>query len=206
MKNKLILGIALILMSVSAFAQKQEGQYSLEAAYGLGFSGKPALTDTGHYNFGIRYMFEPNWGVKVDFGHDKFRTDTTPENGVNYTRVSAQAVYNLGRSLDLPRVTGGYINALAHAGFGLSQFTSTQTPNKDNMGNLIIGITPQVYIFENMSVQLDFSYVTNVMQHFDYDGSYRHLSDQKSFVGSQLNASIGIIYYLGKRHSDYDWR
>jgi hypothetical protein len=205
MKLKIILCIALLVTSVSGFSQNQEGQYSFEAGYGIGLSGKPNLTGS-HYNIGFRYMFDPSWGVKVDFANDKYRTDANPETGINYTRISAQAVYNLGRDLGVPDFTGQSVNILAHGGLGYSRASSTELSQDDNMGNLIIGLTPQIYIFKNMSLQLDVSYVANLLQHFDYDGYYRFDGEPKSFTGGQLNASIGIVYYLGKRHSDYDWR
>lgn len=206
MKSKIFFCIVLTFITLSGFAQKQEGQYSLEATYGGSFASKPSISGFGHYDFGVRYMFEPNWGIKFDFGHDTFRNDETPEQGVDYTRLSLQAVHNLGRTLNIPKVTGGAVNALAHAGLGISVSKSTQQKTKDNMGNLIVGVTPQIYIFQDMSLQLDFSYVVNLLQHFDYDGTYRFEGAPKSFTGGHATASIGIIYYLGKRHSDYDWR
>ena len=185
--------------------QKTEEQYSLEGAYGIGQSGKPSLTGS-HYNFGVRYMLDEYWGIKFDFGHDKYRTDLTPETGVNYTRISAQAVQNLGRTLGVPGATGGYLNMLAHGGIGYSHFSSTTTTNEDNMANVIVGITPQIYIFKNISLQIDASYVVNFSQHFDYNGYYRFSGEPQSFTGGQFNASIGLIFYLGKQQSDYDWR
>ena len=206
MKKGFALSGILFLMSLSLFAQNNEGQYSVEGGYGLGLSGKPGITDYGHFNVGLRYMISPTWGVKFDYGHDKFRTNSTPETGVDYNRISAQAVYNAGRDLNLPVATNGYVNLLLHAGAGLSRSSSTQMSNKDNMGNLIIGITPQFYISPRFAIQADFSYVANLLQHFDYDGNYRYAGEPKSFTGGQTNISIGLVYYMGKRKSDYDWR
>jgi len=205
MKLNIILSFALLVTTLSVFAQNTEGQYSLEGAYGIGQSGKPSLTGS-HYNFGVRYMFDEYWGIKADFGHDKYRTDLTPETGVNYTRISLQAVENLGRTLGVPDVTAGYINILAHGGIGYSHSKSTVSINDDNMANVIIGLTPQIYLFKNLALQFDASYVVNLSQHFDYDGYYRFKGAPKSFTGSQLNASVGLILYLGKRESDFDWR
>lgn len=204
MKLNIILCCAM-LVSLSALGQRTEGQYSLEGAYGIAQSGKPSLTGS-HYNFGVRYMFDEYWGIKADFGHDKYRTNTTPETGVNYTRISFQAVQNLGRTLGMTYATQGYLNVLVHGGLGYSHFTSTVSTNDDNMANVIVGFTPQVYLTKYLSLQLDASYVVNLSQHFDYNGYYRFNGAPKAFVGSQANVSVGLILYLGKRESDYDWR
>jgi OOP family OmpA-OmpF porin len=206
MNQKITIYFLLMMTSLSGFAQKLDGQWSVEGNYGAGFSGTPGLVNFGTYNVGLRYMKNEMWGFKVDFSGDKFRTDERIETGVDYMRASAQAVYNVGRALDWPAYTGGYVNALLHAGVGYSHFKSTVTTNDDNMGNVIIGFTPQIFISDRVAFQADASYIVNVRQHFDYDGFYRYDGAPKAFAGGQANITVGILIYIGKTGSDYDWR
>lgn len=205
MKQKITIFILLIFTSLPSFAQL-DGQWSLEGNYGVGFASRPSLMSTGSFNAATRYMIDEYWGVKGDIAAEKFRTDGRIQTGVNYIRLSAQAVYNVGRALDWPAYTNGYINGLLHAGLGYSRFSSTVTTNDDNMGNLIIGFTPQLFLSENIALQADASYVLHIRQHFDYDGYYHYPGPPKPFIGGQYNLSLGLVVYLGRTGSDYDWR
>src|SRR5690606_19315589 len=54
-----------------------------------------------HADLGVRYMFNPKFGLKLDFGYDKFqeRDDTAPFES-RMIRTSLQGVINLGRTLN----------------------------------------------------------------------------------------------------------
>ena len=197
----------MLLLTMGAMAQTGKGQFSVEGGYGISLASPPSLTDKNHYNVGARYMINEYWGVKAGYSHNKFRTDATPSTGMDYDRFTAEAVYNLGRKLYLPGYTGGYVNLLAHAGFGYTYSKSTQVKYTDNIGNITFGLTPQVYIIRNLTLHADFAYVLNIRQHDDFDG-FPHYENNvaKPFLGSLFNASIGLTLYLGKTGSDSDWR
>ncbi|MXN92032.1 hypothetical protein GR160_12425 [Flavobacterium sp. Sd200] len=205
MTQKITLVITLLLTSLSAFSQL-DGQWSIEGNYGVGFASRPSLKSDGTINCATRYMFDEFWGVKGDFAFEKFRTDERIPTGVDYFRISAQAVYNIGRALEWPAYTDGYINGLLHAGLGYSHFSSTVTTNDDNMGNIIIGFTPQFQLSERVAIQADASYIVHIRQHFDYDGYYHFPGPPKPFIGGQYNLTFGLVIYLGRTSSDYDWR
>ena len=205
MRQKITLCITLIMTSLSAFSQL-DGQWSVEGNYGVGFASRPALKSSGTINGATRYMINEMWGVKGDFAFEEFRTDDKFKTGVDYIRLSAQAVYNVGRALDWPAYTDGYINGLLHAGLGYSHFSSTITTNDDNMGNIIIGFTPQLFITERVTLQADASYTVHIRQHFDYDGYYHYPGPARAFIGGQYNLTVGMVIYLGRTSSDYDWR
>lgn len=209
--NKITLLVVAMFITVSGYCQRR--QFSVEGGYGLGISGKPMNTQFGHFEGGVRYMWNESWGVKLDAGFDKYRYDKTStlETGTNYTRISVQAVYNLGRFLDWAEYVDN-LNILAHGGVGYSQIKPINMPvgdQTDSMANVVLGLTPQLYLGERVSLYADWTYVMNYSQHRDYDGSFHELkSDDKAkkFIGGTSTISVGIIFYLGRYGSDNDWR
>lgn len=208
LSNVMIKKITLLLLLTSsvAFSQRKFDQYSLEAAYGVGMSGAPGLTNFSHFDIGFRYMVDDYWGFKFDYGSDKFRTDTEPELGTDYKRYSVQGVYNLGRKVDIQGMTNGYVNMLAHGGLGYSSLNSITRNGTDNIGNVIIGITPQIYLSRDFALMIDVSTIFNFSQHFDFDGSYPSgTPTNNAFTGYILNASFGVTYYFGNNKNGPDW-
>jgi len=211
MITRLTLLIAALFCSLSMYSQRSFGQYSVEAGYGIGISGKPGLSDMSHFNVGGRYMFNEKWGVKAIYAHDEFLNDD--DHGVEHHRATASAVYNLGRKIDLPGKTNGYFNVLGHGGLGLSYFKSNspiinrpEQRDFDWMGDVVLGITPQFWISENIAAHADASYIVHFSQHFNYSGEFREPVGPKAFVGGQFNASIGLTVYFGRNRNDNDWR
>ena len=199
--------IAMLVVVNFGYSQSRFDQYSLEAGYGMAASGDPSISGFTHFDAGFRYMIDEYWGIKFDFGSDQFRTGSNPELGTDYKRFSFQGVYNLGRTLDLPNKTNGYMNVLAHGGLGYSTLKSVNLDGTDNIGSVIIGITPQVYISENFAFMIDASYILNFSQHFDFEGNYPDgTAHGNDFTGKILNVSFGITYYFGRNRGDVDWR
>ncbi len=206
MAKKITLLLLFLSLCVSSNAQRRFDQYSLEAGYGLGISGSPGITEFAHFEIGFRYMVDEYWGVKFDFGSDKFRTDETPELGTDYQRFSIQGVYNLGRALSLTDYGSGYFNMLAHGGLGYSSLKSINAPGTDNIGNVILGVTPQIYISDDFALTLDTSLLLNFSQHYDFDGTYPNgRPSNNAFTGTIINVSFGITYYFGRNRNGSDW-
>jgi len=211
--NKKLL-ILMLFVTLNVLGQRSRDQYSFEAAYGLGASGQPGITQFSHFDVGFRYMLNEKWGFKFDYGSDRFREDTevagiNTETGVDYHRLSFNVVHNLGRTINIHNYTAGF-NVLAHAGFGYSWINPVNisaVDEIDSMGNVIIGITPQCYIMKNLALHADVSYIVNFSQHRDFDGQLHYPTNGvKSFVGSMANVSLGLTYYFGANKSDSDWR
>lgn len=210
--KKVTLLVFAMLLTLSAFAQHRRfDQFSFEAGYGLGISGKPISTEFTSFTVGGRWMWNDNWGVKGDFGRSTFRYDAplpVRETGTDYNRLSLQAVYNLGRALNMADYVDN-VNILAHAGAGYSWMKPVNvqaTDMTDSMGNIIFGFTPQVFISDHFSLNADWSYVVNLSQHKDYDGYVRHKDRLKRFTGGISNVTVGVTIYLGRTGSDRDWR
>ena len=207
---KKTIALLAILVSFSAHSQKAKlrthDQYSFEPEVGLGLGSKPRIMDFGHWGIGFRYMLDRTWGLKFDFAKDRFTDESTvPAGGANYTRISIQAVNNLGRTLNSMTMNGERLGLLAHGGIGYSSITSHLKSGTDNVLHLIVGLTPQYKLSESFALYIDASYVLNYSQHYGYDGRYPNGEGPDAFTGSLVNASLGISYYFAESKSRSDW-
>ncbi|MFP9118445.1 outer membrane beta-barrel protein [Flavobacterium sp. RNTU_13] len=211
MKKVTLLVTTLLLSAVALGQGRRDDQFSLEASYGLGISGKPISTQFTTFGGGLRWMWNDDWGLKGDAARSTFRYNApapVKETGTDYNRLSLQIVHNLGRTLDLASYVDN-INVLAHAGAGYSWMKPVNVPATDmtdSMGNIIFGFTPQVYISDRLSLNADWSYIVNLSQHKDYNGEVRYQDRLKRFTGGMSTFTVGLTVYLGRNGSDRDWR
>ena len=156
-----------------------------------------------HGDLGVRYMFDPKFGLKMDFGYDKFqeRDDTAPFEST-YLRTSLQGVINVGRALNFENWTNT-IGILAHGGFGVSQLSSDAFQDNDYIGHGIMGLTGQIRLSDRVALTGDLTGIVNGKQNFNFDGMSQTTSS--SFDGVLLNASVGLTFYLGKNTKHADW-
>ena len=148
-------------------------------------------------------MVDDTWGLKLDMGYDSFRKDGIDNYGSNYIRFSAQAVNNLTRTLGLRPHSDATFNLLAHGGLGYARLESESKSGNDNIGHVILGITPQVKLTQNLALYLDASYIANFSQNYNFNGA---TNINGSFTGSLYNLSAGLVFYFGKNKGDSDWR
>lgn len=212
---KRIITLALLtITSLGGYAQMRSyEQFSLEADYGLsGTTHEQTLTNVGHFGIGARYMFDEFWGAKFDYANDRFKLDADGDSGTVSNRFSLQGVYNLGRLLDIPWNTNDKVNLLAHAGLGYTSLQSKVNTGIDNIGHLIIGLTPQVSISESISLHFDASYIYNISQHYNFNGQYPAENqnytggDVPSFNASMFSVSAGLTIYLSREKNSVDFR
>ncbi|MFC0777546.1 OmpA family protein [Flavobacterium sp. HJSW_4] len=222
MKKKLV-SASLLLLSFAAGAQnmaptstkpsteQEYNKWSLELNGGV---NKPTRAMTPGYtteslNFfhgdlGVRYMFSPKFGVKLDVGYDQFQEKKdTPDFESRYVRASLQGVINVGRALNFETWTNT-IGLLAHGGFGVSQI-STQTGfgGQDYMAHGIAGLTGQIRLSNRVALTGDLTGIVNGRQNWNFDGMGN--TSTGSFDGVLLNASVGLTFYLGKQAKHADW-
>lgn len=176
-------------------------QFSFEADYGLNYTRGPKQTSYKHAGIGFRYMANEYWGVKFDYAHERIDDNGTPGTGSIYDRASVQAVYNIGRLLDLKYLTNGHMNLLLHGGIGYSRLNPFEDKKYDNIGNFIIGGTAQVYISPSFALTGDLSGILNFRQHYNYDS----ITMDEPYTGKMLTASIGLTYYFGRNGNRADW-
>ncbi|MEN9907056.1 MAG: hypothetical protein RLZZ540_197 [Bacteroidota bacterium] len=223
MKKK-IATVSLLLLSFAASAQDisttstkntlekdQFDKWSIELNGGInkplramtaGYS--TATLNPFHADLGVRYMFNPKFGLKLDFGYDKFQErDNTAPFESKLIRTSLQGVVNLGRTLNFETWTNT-IGLLAHGGFGVSQLTSENGfTGKDNMGHGILGLTGQIKLSNSVALTGDLSGLVYGRQNYNFDGI--GASKIGSLDGVTLNASVGLTFYLGKHAKHADW-
>ncbi|MEO6174337.1 MAG: OmpA family protein [Flavobacterium circumlabens] len=157
-----------------------------------------------HADLGVRYMFNPKFGVKLDFGYDQFQErDNTAAFESRSIRTSLQGVVNIGRALNFETWTNT-IGILAHGGFGVSQLTSDNGfDGEDYMGHGILGLTGQIRLSNSIALTGDLTGIVNGRQNHNFDGMGQTTTG--SFDGVLLNASVGLTFYLGKNEKHADW-
>ena len=223
MKKKLA-SVSLLLLTFAAGAQNMAttsaqptiekpayNRWSIELNGGLnkplraitpGYSTETA--SPFHADLGVRYMFNPKFGLKLDVGYDQFQErDNTPEFDSKYYRASLQGVINLGRALNFETWTNTF-GLLAHGGFGVSQLSNDDGfDGKDYMGHGIMGLTGQVRLSNRIALTGDLTGIVNGRQNHNFDG--HGVPTTGSLDGVLLNASVGLTFYLGKNEKHADW-
>ncbi len=157
-----------------------------------------------HGDLGVRYMFNPKFGLKLDVGYDQFKEKKdTPDFESRYVRASLQGVINVGRALNFETWTNT-IGLLAHGGFGVSQIsTETGFGGQDYMAHGIAGLTGQIRLSDRVALTGDLTGIINGRQNWNFDGMGNTTTG--SFDGILLNASVGLTFYLGKNQKHADW-
>lgn len=165
-----------------------------------------ANTNFIHGDLGVRYMFNPKFGLKLDFGMDSFKNKSeSSEFEGKYYRSSLQGVVNLGRLLSFEDWTNT-INLQAHSGLGFSFMTNDKFDGNDDMTNFILGLTAQFRLSNRFALNADFSMINNVNQQYTFDG-YEDpaVSEDRGFNSTLYNMSLGLSIYLGKNAKHADW-
>lgn len=157
-----------------------------------------------HADLGVRYMFNPKFGAKLDFGYDKFEDgDGSAPFESTYLRTSLQGVINVGRVLNFETWTNTF-GLLAHGGFGASQLTSKNGfEGEDYMGNAILGLTGQIKLSNSIVLTGDITGIANGKQQHNFDGMSQ--VGTTAIDGIIMNASVGMTFYLGKNEKHADW-
>jgi len=177
-----------------------------------------------YYNVGVRYMFSPQFGLKLDGSYDNFKnnpdTNSKPFD-VDQYRIGLQGVVNAARLFGIQEQIGRF-GLLIHAGFQYARVTpkldtgideslngqgrpggvSNYGFTENNMG-VMFGISPEFRITKRVSIIADFSTVANFRQHFAWDG---HYSEQdNNLAGQMIMGSVGLTYSFGQEKLHGDW-
>ncbi|WP_417941404.1 OmpA family protein [Flavobacterium sp. RS13.1] len=158
-----------------------------------------------HADLGVRYMFNPKFGLKLDFGYDQFQNgdNNSLDFKSRYIRTNLQGVINLGRALNFETWTNTF-GLLLHGGLGASQLASkTGFDGEDYMINGILGLTAQVRLSDRVALTGDLTGIVNAQQNWNFDGMGP--APTGVFDGGLLNASLGLTFYLGKNKVHADW-
>lgn len=152
----------------------------------------------GQGSFGVRYMFNERFGLRLDLGYNSFSdAEGSLPFKSNYYRANLESVLNLGNILNFDSWTERF-NLLGHGGVGAGSLNVTEPT--DNGGDLIFsinfGITPQYQLSDRIALFLDFNTFINFSQDQNWDGG-ENLAWRESNM-SLFNTSLGLNIALGK--------
>lgn len=220
MKKFILSSLMAGALALTANAQ-EFNKWSLEATGGFNkpmapFSGGGYLSPTlnlGHVDFGVRYMFNEKFGLKLDYGLGTFKEvdGESPSFETKYNRLDLQGVANIGRIMNFESFTRTF-GLLLHGGAGIGLVNpeeNTYNDFDDNVYNFIFGITPQVKLSDNIALVADISTILNGRQTVTFDGATAIRPDiSNGFYGANgtwWTGTIGLNFYLGKAEQHADW-
>lgn len=213
--KKISLLLFIGLFSAAMFAQDNSNynRWSIELEAGVHKPGRPMasgyFTSTPSFfqgGLGVRYMLSNRFGLKLDFGYNNIegKEDESQPFKTRYMRASLQGVLNVGDIANFRSWTNT-INLLLHAGGGYSRLTPQEPVelDTDQMGHIIVGVTPQLKLSDHIVLTGDLSFLGHVRHNFTWDGTAR--VNTRGFNGLLVNGSIGLTFYLGSNdvHADY---
>ncbi|WP_299366222.1 cell envelope biogenesis protein OmpA [Winogradskyella sp.] len=144
-------------------------------------------------NIGIQHMFKRAYGVKLDYGFNRFKNDDgSPEFKVNYARVNAQFVLDPTEFIGfLPQ----RLRTILHAGPGFSFVTPLGNlgDNEQSYLNILGGLEVHYAINEKVSIYTDIAYIYGLTSLDDYDPV---LSGLGAFNGNVFNLTFGLAVSL----------
>jgi len=220
--KKILLTLSVFALASSAFAQTDEpatstgtnssdyNKWSIELNGGVNKYQRPS---TGGYytstpspwnaDFGVRYMFNNKFGLKLDAGYYSFTgKDESLDFDTHLYRTDLQLVANVGRVLSFETWTNR-LGLLAHGGFGYAQLKSDNHDFTDKMGNFMIGLTPQLRLSDRVALTGDFTTLLTFSQDRSFDGATA--TTGRGFQGILFQGSIGLTVYLGGKEKHADW-
>ncbi len=144
-------------------------------------------------NLGIQHMLKRQYGVKLDYGFNRIKSDnTSPEFKINYSRINAQFVFDPSEYIGfLPT----RMRTVLHAGPGLAfvKPLGSLGDNKQTYLNLLGGFEIHYAINEKVSIFSDVAYLYGVTSLDKYDPV---LSGLGAFNGSVFNLTFGLAVSL----------
>lgn len=209
--------------SVNAQEVKEMNRLSIDANIGGTNAIRPYATDYWsnsiglfHTNLGARYMFNNSFGIKLDFGFDRLKNDEFGGNSNSlgfssqYLRTSFQLVANLSRFMHFENFAPRF-GLIIHGGAGYSTnknsnaplFGNWDSPDKDNMVNFIVGLTPQFKLNSKWSINADIAIVNHIYQQRTWDLTEK--VNRRGFDGLMTNLTVGVSYYIGSKKEHADW-
>ncbi len=161
-----------------------------------------------HYELGVRYMFSPTFGLKLDGALDRLENLSKESNDfeLQQIRIGLQGVVNAARLFDIQEKLGRF-GMLFHGGIQVAQMTPQMGPldgRSEWNGGIMVGFTPEFRITKNLALTADFTLLSNVRQHFNWDGA-DYSEDSNNLAGSMYTTSIGLSYSFGSHKVHGDW-
>ncbi|MCR9183522.1 MAG: outer membrane beta-barrel protein [Flavobacteriaceae bacterium] len=222
--NKLFIAFAMLFVIYNIDAQTDNfNAFSLETGFGVAIPISPKesineskISGLNQFNIGGRYMFTKSFGIKASYQFNGFRTNEVSteisngflnefsNEGIDYHALRLEAVYNLGRLFNLPYSFYENFGLLTHIGVGYSRGKPIGQNFSEQTANLQWGITPLFKLNKTIALFGDLTYVSNIKQHYAYDGSLLNPSFDH-VTGGYITVGIGVMFYIGEEGRHADW-
>ncbi len=197
-----LLFFSVVFMTLSSNAQfKDTAKWKALFALGVNYPTTDGFVE-GTYaqavnfptvNLGIQHMLKSQYGVKLDYGFNRFKNDKdSPEFKINYSRINAQFVYNPTQYIGfLP----DRLSTVVHAGPGIAfvKPLGNLKDNKQTYLNLLGGLEVHYRINKKVSIYTDIAYLYGLTSLDDYDPVLNGLG---AFNGSVFNLTFGLAVSL----------
>ncbi|OXA81874.1 OmpA-OmpF porin, OOP family [Flavobacterium aquidurense] len=215
--KKIVITLAFALSLMHAKAQTENNpttsynKWSVELDGGFNKPQRPLTSGfyTSRINpftvdLGVRYMMNNKFGLKADVGYNTFtgQNNSSIDFDSKYYRIDLQGVANLGRIMNFETWTNTF-GLLGHAGFGVGRLENKDLHVKDNVGNLIAGLTGQIRLTDRFALTGDVSSIFNAYQDHTFDGGAA--TNSRGFSGLLFTGTAGLNIYLGKNSKHADW-
>ena len=212
----LLLCLAPALRAQEATNEKPAQDYNkwtLELGGGINTASNPLTPgyDISGYNFysanfGVRYMFNTKFGLKLGVTYDRLKEDDgSPEFETKVMGANLQGYANIGRILEFETWTKR-LNLLGHVGVGVSQLKNDERIKyEDHVGNFLIGLTGQFKVSPRVTIFGDFTMNNTFAQDRTWDGGDYSQAPKQGFDGTLYQATIGLSVALGKHAEHADW-
>ncbi len=152
-------------------------------------------------DLGLRYMFNPKFGIKGDVGYNSISSNEDSSIKTKYYRLGLEGVVNIGRIANF-EIWTSRIGLLAHLGAGYGQLRYQTNPIVDHVLNVKAGVTVQLKLSERIALYGDISTIPSYSHDFTYDGNVE--IDHSSRMG-MLNGTGGLVFYLDENEKHMDW-
>lgn len=166
-----------------------------------------------HLNLGVRKMFSPSLGLRLGLSYDNIKNvKDFAKYDATFMGANAQVYLNLNKMANTS-LLWNRLNILPHFGGGWAMFdvddkysvdTNYSSRNKDNLFNIMAGITAQFRILDRLALTADVTNNWYGSAHMMLDGS--RVKSNKGYIDSSvMNVSAGLTFYLGKNKQHIDW-
>lgn len=153
------------------------------------------------------YMFNNLYGARAVIGFNTFNTSSIASDVTNSSLTIRTSVEGVLRVSQLAGFGTDKFDLDFHAGFGIAshsnsswketrieggyEFSDPLFKGNDDMINIPIGLTPQYHLSEQLSLNLDLSYILLMKRDWDLDYSVKHEG-----VDGLFAISLGVIFRL----------
>jgi len=186
----------------SVFAQgKKYNQTSLEVTSGIQVPlmtkniSRKDYTSLNQFQISGRYMFNPKFGMKGNFGFHSFKNRKDKHKPqYDFYRYSLEAVVNLAQLFEIHYRIRERATILVHAGGGYTFVNGLSAFDKTDYSHLNIGFTGQIKLNNQFSLIGDISVIKNFPT-----------KTVENNIEMYALVSLGLVYHLGRKTYPADW-